>query len=262
MNLLKLFLITNLLLFGYVDSDIDGVADEDDLCPDTPFDKLVDENGCDKDNIYWGFLRLQISNSWQIDNDNIFSNYGISSYYNYNNISFSISNSQQSSLDNNNNQSNYRGDLYIDIGYLFEVDNKTETKLTFGSKIAKADDEVGTGENDYYISLMLNHIVNDNLSLFSNISYTLVGDSSTINYQNSFGYSLGFSYITSSNWYSSISYNQATSIYPNTLDSKSISLYNSYRLTKEYFLGLNYNYVVDELSYDHIVTLSLGVNFE
>ena len=34
------------LLLAYEDSDLDGVIDADDRCPNTPFSELVDINGC------------------------------------------------------------------------------------------------------------------------------------------------------------------------------------------------------------------------
>ena len=34
------------LMYGYVDSDLDGVDDSVDKCPNTPFSDLVDESGC------------------------------------------------------------------------------------------------------------------------------------------------------------------------------------------------------------------------
>jgi hypothetical protein len=35
-----------MVLFAYVDSDMDGVEDKDDLCPNTLMTDLVDLNGC------------------------------------------------------------------------------------------------------------------------------------------------------------------------------------------------------------------------
>ena len=41
-----LFFVLLISLFAYVDSDFDGVEDEADKCPNTPFDILVDLDGC------------------------------------------------------------------------------------------------------------------------------------------------------------------------------------------------------------------------
>ena len=37
-----------LLLFAYSDSDMDGVEDYEDKCPNTQFDELVEYDGCSK----------------------------------------------------------------------------------------------------------------------------------------------------------------------------------------------------------------------
>ncbi|NOZ89733.1 MAG: hypothetical protein GXO60_00445, partial [Epsilonproteobacteria bacterium] len=45
-NIVWIFLLVPLLLFAYIDSDLDGVSDEHDLCPNTPITDIVDINGC------------------------------------------------------------------------------------------------------------------------------------------------------------------------------------------------------------------------
>ena len=44
----KIFLLLSLTigLLAYSDSDLDGVDDKIDLCPNTPFSDLIDINGC------------------------------------------------------------------------------------------------------------------------------------------------------------------------------------------------------------------------
>lgn len=45
-RVLYMMLFSVLFLYGYVDSDLDGVDDSVDKCPNTPFSDLVDESGC------------------------------------------------------------------------------------------------------------------------------------------------------------------------------------------------------------------------
>ena len=268
MSLVKPFLalvFTSIALFSYVDNDLDGVDDKDDLCPNTSFSELVDENGCPENNTHsinnLGSLTLQLNNSWQFDTNNTFDNYGFSLYYAYDDWSFSLSNAQQTTLDNNNQTSQSRGDLYVDMGYNFKHE-KLQSRVTMGTKIAIANENIGTGEDDYYTALSLNYLAHDNLALFSNFTYTFVGDTPTINYQDSFAYGLGIAYLPTEHWYSSLSFNQADSIYTNGIPYQSLSWYNSYTIKRDYFIGVNYNYGLDELSFDHSLTLSLGATFE
>ena len=272
MTLLKLFFaffLSSIYLFGYIDNDLDGVDDKDDLCPNTSFDELVNKDGCPQNNTHstthtthdLGSLTIQLNNAWQFDTNDTFSNYGFSLYYDYHNWSFSLSNAQQTTIDNNNQQAQYNGDIYVDMGYNFKQET-FQSRVTVGTKIATANDSIGTGEDDYYTALSLNYLASDNLALFSNVSYTFVGDTPTIDYQNSFAYGLGIAYLPTANWYSSLSFNQADSIYSNGIPYQSLSWYNSYTMSSDYFIGLNYSYGLDELSFNHTLTLSLGATFE
>ncbi|CAA6825430.1 MAG: Unknown protein, partial [uncultured Sulfurovum sp.] len=146
------FLLLNTLLLAYQDNDLDGVDDAVDLCPNTSFDKLVNEDGCPEDEIYLGKITFQIGNDisfdefeQRTDNFNFFGN------YQYRKWNISLSNANQTSFDSNNNASTSSGDLYLSTGYNLNF-NKIYSKIIVGTKIALAKEEVGTGENDYFTS--------------------------------------------------------------------------------------------------------------
>ena len=67
------FLLFSSTLFAYQDYDIDGVEDSLDLCPNTPFDVLVNKNGCPNDGEktklgkYLGRLTFKIGSDMSID---------------------------------------------------------------------------------------------------------------------------------------------------------------------------------------------------
>ena len=249
-------------LWSYQDSDIDGVDDTIDICPDTPFDKIVDTNGCPEDESYWGALTLQLGSDISIDEENNqINNYSFFGNYNYKKWNFSISNNQQTTYDSNNNRSVDGGDLYLNLGYQFDYE-KFQSNISLGTKVAIADKSIGTGENDYFSSIDINYLTHQELMLFTQISYTLTGDSSTVNYQNSFAYSLGIGEMITSNWYTALSYDYAKSIYSNTENYQSLSWLNSYSFSDNYFLNLNYTHGIDSLSYPHTFSLKLGVTFE
>ena len=265
MSSTKIFFIYVLVftkLFAYVDSDIDGVEDAIDLCPDTSFDKLVDENGCPPNERYWGELSIQIGNDISFDElDNRTDNYNFFTNYQYKKWNISLSNSDQTSYDSNNNPSTSTGDMYLNTGYFFPNDY-LQTKIGLGAKIATANSEIGTGENDYFVSLSFAHALNEKQNLFSYLSYTLNGDSNETNYKNSVAYSLGTGYMLNQNWYSSLSYDYSSSIYEEGEAYQALSLFNSYTFLEDYFITLNYSYGLDELSYKHTLSLKLGINFE
>ena len=51
MRKLLLPILLTASLFAYNDSDLDGVADEIDRCPNTPLTDLADANGCSKESL-------------------------------------------------------------------------------------------------------------------------------------------------------------------------------------------------------------------
>lgn len=261
-SLIFFTLFFNIQSFAYEDSDIDGVDDSIDLCPDTSFDKLVDTDGCPEDKTYWGELTLQMGSGISIDEDNKkIQNYSFFGNYAYKKWMFSLSNSQQTTYDSNNTRSMNGGDLYLTLGYQFNYD-KFQNSVSFGTKISTADESVGTGESDYFSLIDIGYLIDKKLMIFSQIGYTLTGDSPTTNYENSFSYSLGTGYMFDSNWYSSFSYDYAKSIYNHTPNYQSLSWLNSYSFLENSFISLNYSYGLDDLSYPHTFSLKLGATFE
>ena len=249
-------------LLGYEDSDIDGVDDAIDLCPDSSFDKLVDEDGCAEDEHYWGSVTLQLGNDIALDEDNNkINNYSFLGSYSYKKWYLSLSNTQQTTYDKSNNRSTSGGDIYFNSGYQLNHNN-LQTDIGFGVKLATANKTIGTGENDYFGSIGFNYFMNEKLMLFTQIGYTFTGDNNETSYQNSLAYSLGAGYMFNPQWYSSISYDDSDSIYQNTERYKSFSWLNSYSFLDDYFISFNYTYGLDDLSYPHIFSLKLGTTFE
>lgn len=253
-------LLIFLPLHAFEDDDIDGVENSKDLCPDTSFDKTVGENGCPENENYLGELTLILGSDFNFD-DTTTTDYTFFSNYKYNKWDFSLYNSAQSSLDNNNKEIQSTGDLYLSSGYSISQEN-LYTKLTFGIKIPTGSSEVSTEEEDYFASININYPLNENFVLFSSLSYTLTGDNNETTYNNPLGYSVGIGYMVNDNWYSSLGYQQSNSIYKDGEDYQSVSLFNSYNFTDNFFGTLNYTKGIDELSYDQTVSLRLGVTFE
>ena len=253
-----LFIFAHTLL-AYEDSDIDGVDDAIDLCPNTSFDKLVDEDGCPQSEPYWGTLTFQIGYTMSFDElNNRSSDYNFFSSYQYKQWNISLSNANQTSYDNNNNASSNTGDVYLSTAYLFDNDD-FQTKVTLGTKIATADDEVGTGENDYFTALSLTYLLNERQNIFTHFNYSLNGDSPEINYENSFAYALGTGYMLNPNCYASLSYEYVSSIYTEGENYEALSLFLSHIFLENYFISLNYTHGLDDLSYKHTLGFNIGM---
>ncbi len=261
-------IIFSLLLFctislAYEDYDIDGVDDSIDQCLNTPFDKIVDYRGCASDKKpYYGVLILKIGSDISFDTfDKKTTNFNLYVNYRYKNLDISLSNSSYNTYDNFNNISRTKGDLYLSSGYFIKKD-KFNTKLTLGTKFATADEDVGSGEDDYFASINFNYFANINQDIFFYYAYTLSGDSDTINYEDYHSFSIGSGYAINSKWYSALAYDYSGSNYQNGNVYKSISWFNSYSFSKKFFTTLNYSHALDDLSYDHTLSLKFGIRYE
>ncbi len=249
-------------LSAYVDNDIDGVDDAVDACLNTPFDELVDERGCSYDKNYRGELTLKLGSDVSFDtisekttNINIFAN------YRYNSWDISLSNASYSTNDSFNSASSAAGDLYIRTGYLFTEEN-FNTKLMLGVKVATADAGIGTGENDYFSSLDFDYFINEEQDLFFYLSYTISGDSRDIDYADYISYTIGSGYMINDRWYSAFSYDYSGTQYPGSEAYLALSWFNSYEFSERFFATFNYTYGLDDISYDHTLSLKFGVHFE
>ncbi len=265
MKILQFIFILSLLqstIFAYVDNDIDGVEDSVDECLDTPFDELVDERGCSYDKPYYGKLSLKLGTDVSFDDfSDKATNFNIYANYRYNSWNLSLSNSSYSTYDRYNESSSTSGDTYLSGGYLFKKED-FNTKLTLGVKVATADEDVGTGENDYFVSVDYDYFVNSRQDIFAYFGLTFSGDSKDVDYEDYLSFSVGSGYAINSSWYSALSYNFSGSQYPDGDDYKSLSWFNSYQFSDKYFTTFNYSYALDDISFDHTFSLKFGVHFE
>lgn len=250
----------SVLLFAYVDNDLDGVDDSIDHCLNTPFDELVDERGCPLDKVFPGKIIFQIGSDVsfnQIDdpvsNLNIYANYMIDRW----NFSISNSNYYVTNLSNDVEENN----LYLTAGYTYIKEN-TRTRFSVGTKFDLTDRESGDKDNDFYASINFEYFPDNKQNIFFYYSYTLSGDSSLIDYENFHSVSIGSGYSVTDQWYTALSYNYANSYYPDTGDYRALSWFNSYRFTSTVYATLNYAHTFDDISYSHIVTFNIGAYFD
>lgn len=264
-KIILLLLLCYTITYAYQDYDIDGVEDSIDKCPNTSFDKLVDEFGCPQDDSYFGTLMIKVGSDVSIDefSDQI-SNLNFFINYRYLEWDISLSNANYTIFDNTLSDT---ADIYISSGYLFKT-GALSTKVTIGSKLTTNEVDIdseryiGTGENDYFASVNFNYLLHKQQNLFLYYGYTISGDTNEINYNNIHSYSIGSGYAITNKWYSSLSYEYCNSIHYDVDAYRAISWFNSYNLSKVLFVTINYAHTLDDLSYDHTFSLKLGAYFD
>lgn len=276
-KLLPVLLVFSTLSFSYQDSDIDGVEDSVDRCPNSSFDEVVDENGCAPSQHYFGILTLLLGSDISADNQSqTTTHFNFFTNYRYNDWDMTLSNATDTASISSNTISSAYGDLYLSTGYYFEKRTLT-AKLSLGIKFATSDEEadsdrgfkrgnayqdIATGENDLFTSLYLNYGITPRQNLYLYYRYTMSGESDQTDYRDFSSYSLGSGYAVTSQWYSALSYDYSGSPYPDTESSQAISWFNSYAFSKRFFATVNYAHGLNDISPDYTFSLKLGVRFE
>ncbi len=261
-RLIASLLLVSTAAVAYQDNDIDGVDDSIDRCLNTPFVELVDEHGCTYGKSYLGAFTLKVGGDIRFDTfSKKTTDFNFYANYQYNHWDLSLSNSNYTTYDTISNASSNAGDLYLSGGYLFK-EKTFNTKLTIGTKLATADEDVGTGENDFFASVNFDYFINDRQNIFLYYGYTLSGDSNEIDYDNFHSYSMGSGYALNDKWYTAFSYDYSGSIYSDGEAYRALSWFNSYEFSKQFFATINYAHGLDDLSPDHTLSLKFGVRFE
>ncbi|MCH9813615.1 MAG: hypothetical protein K0U47_06685 [Epsilonproteobacteria bacterium] len=257
LSIISVFFLST-TLYAYQDFDIDGVDDKIDECPNTPFDQLVDKNGCPLEEGIKGKLTLKFGTDISFDDlsdktssFNLFASYTLSD--------FTAVLSNYSYYESYQNSLSGVGDIYASGGYHIRKDD-LHTFVSVGIKIPSED--VGTGEQDYFVSLYTDYFLDERKDLFFYGGYTFSGDSHEVDYENFATFSVGGGYAFNSRYYSALSFDYSQSAYSDTEAYQALSWFHSYAFSKRYFTTLNYTYSLDDRSLRHAISLKFGVNFD
>lgn len=257
------------VLFAYVDSDLDGVSDNTDQCPNTPISELVDIKGCSlqalktshRFDFILGESYSQIdyntnektdTHATTIQADYFYKNFSIqalTAYYSSDSASYSDSGLTDSTLA---------------AYYLIPISNNFSMRVGAGVILPTFDSSLNNNNTDYLAAISGTYSMN-RLNIFAGYNYTQIKDDDIpayqITYQNTHAFSAGLGYYMTEKWYSSVSYYHADGIYTIMQDIKSASVYNFYTLNKNWFTTLNYSHGLSDSASDHSVSLRLGYNF-
>jgi hypothetical protein len=267
--LLSIFLQVNLLATTSIDSDFDGVSDEYDECPNTPFSDLVDSRGCSVKKVNISKNINQLTLIVGANYSNYRSKYGnktktisqsLELDYQMKKIKLMLYISRFSSK--NTPLSQYDDSSFADsrLSFLYTLDRKVKNlNLSIGGGLAIPNYKGSLHNNstDIYTSINANYNI-DRTTLFASYIFTKIGDSDVkgLKYQNTNAISLGTGYLFTPKLYSSVSFYMSDSIVKSGTTSKNISLYSYYNLSQKNFLSISYSH---DLTTD-INSNSFGVN--
>jgi len=282
-KLATFFLITLLStgLMAYTDSDMDGVDDSVDKCPNTPLTDLVDINGCTK-------TRLTPKQNYHHFDVIVGANYTGSNYvstpstdtyssslqvdYYYKDFSLQAATSYYTTDSSDGYSDSGMNDSFVGVAYNLHPSKEMTLRVGGGVLLPTYDTSLNNNNADYLLSLNLSYALDNKLNLFAGYIYTKINDddvSVTLSdgtvydyiYDDTNAYSLGAGYYLQSNLYVSAAYNLTESIYANVDDAKTVSLYAYYGIDAHWFMNFSYAYGLNDIASDHAGSIKLGYYF-
>ncbi len=268
MRIFLLSMMTVSALLAYTDSDLDGVLDEADQCPNTPITEMVDIKGCSlqplesehRYDIIVGESFSQINYNTNEKTDTYATTLQLD--YFYKNFSLQALSAYYSSESASYSSSGIT-DTTLAAYYLIPVSEDFRIRLGAGVVLPTFDSTLNNNNTDYIGSISATYSMN-RVNLFGGYNFTQINDDdipNLVTYQNTNAYSGGIGYYLTPKWYASTACYQANGIYEGIEDIKNISLYNFYSLDKNWFTSLNYAYGLSDSTSDHAVSIRLGYSF-
>lgn len=268
---MRIFLLLFMMmsaLFAYTDSDMDGVVDNTDQCPNTPITELVDIRGCSVEaltsdhryDVIVGGSYSQIDYNTNEKTDTYATTLQLDYFYK----KFSVqATTAYYSSESATYSSNGLTDTTLAAYYLVPINDSLRIRLGAGVILPTFDSTLSNNNADYLGSISASYSIN-RLNLFAGYSFTMINDDdipNQITYQNTHAYSAGLGYYVTPKWYTSASYYKADGVYETMQDLKSASIYNFYSIDKHWFSSLNYTHGLSDSTSDHAASLRLGYAF-
>lgn len=268
---MRIFLLNLLMmaaLFAYTDSDLDGVEDGIDQCPNTPITELVDINGCSIESlksdhhydIVIGESYSQTDYTTNEKTDTYMTTLQVD--YFYKNISLQASTAYYTSQSDSYSDSGM-SDSILAAYYLIPLNENFRIRIGAGAILPTYDTSLNNNNTDYLAALSASYSV-DRFSLFAGYNFTKINDDDIQNvatYRDTHAYNGGLGYYLTSKFYCSLSYYQAETIYEGLEEIKNVSLYGFYTLDENWFTSFSYAYGLSDTTSDHSASLRLGYFF-
>ncbi|MBA3025395.1 MAG: DUF3187 domain-containing protein [Sulfurimonas sp.] len=268
--ILSLLTVASATLFA-IDSDLDGVDDSRDLCPNTSMSELVSPTGCTIQtlgtqhhfDIIYGLNFYQTNYTTLEEADTISQTIQLDYYYNKFSLQLNTSyyNSDSKTYDNSG-----MNDTFVGAYYMLDSLKNTSIRLGAGLIFPTYDTEFNNNNTDYVASVNISHTIKD-INLFGGYSYTIVNDdnvksgTSSIRYQNVNAISLGAGIYLNDKLYTSLAYSSNDSMYKNVEDIETASFYAFYTIDSNWFTTFNYAYGLSNSASDNALSLRVGYYF-
>ncbi len=246
------------------DSDLDGVPDQLDQCPNTPFLNEVNRQGCTskiltlpQDSSDTNLI-FALGYGYFTDEDlttraRRYSTKAQVSYY-HDNWSYTLKSSYFS-----HEQEEGLQDTILKIKKRFPLDTKTKLSLGAGVKLPTYDFQ--GNRTDYALYTSLTHYANTKYSYFTGASYSFIQDKAIDTaVQNSYNLYLGNGYFFSTNFYASLSYNFGQSKFKKQHHIHTLASTLYYKINKRFFTTLSYQREIGDEDLHDALSIKIGIN--
>ena len=243
---------------AFIDSDLDGVDDRYDKCPNTPFDQLVGPDGCplgkarlERISKPKGTFYLKVGGGYTKDGAD-------SSLYSSVSVAYAVEGVYLSWTSYYYLQNDYVDDTGLGDSFLYgsyaKFFGKVYTIFGLNIKLPTGNSKLTDNKFDFTPSLMLDYIRGKD-DYFIYYGYTIKGDKKNVN-----TVSLGAGYQFSKKLYSSLSLDMNSSPVSGKMRYY-LSYFGLYNFTKRYYATFSYSYGLNETATDHSFFGKLGVRY-
>lgn len=260
-------------LLAAQDSDLDGVPNNIDQCPNTPLMDLVNAKGCPVHTA--ATVKAKSSDHYDII---LGADYGRSDYqltpktdiyastlqfdYYHKAFSFGLSSMYYYTKASNYSSSGI-GDTTLTGYYSLYPTNAFVFKVGTGVILPTYNSSLHNNKTDY-LGCVYAAYQKNNFILFGGYTYTFINDTNinnttnTINYQNTNAYNVGLGYNFTQKFYASASYYQANSIYKNVQDLQNVNFSIFYSINQHWFTSFSYAAGLNNATSQSYSSLKIG----
>lgn len=263
-----LILFLSSAVFAYVDSDMDGVEDRDDKCPQTSLSDLVDLDGCviqkTDNNLHYDLLLgtelSSLNNSSQVPSDTLNTYVQANMYLDRWRLelagSYYISRSSDASQSGSN-------DTFVNIFYGTTPSEKLRVEIGAGAILPTYVSGYDNEATDYSALINFQYNINPNFYLFGSDTYTWVEDKNiaTIHYQNTNSFQIGAGVKPTQNLNLNLWYSEGQSIYTDVEAIASLGIGAKISLNPHWSVGSAYMYGLSDSASTHTFSVELGYSF-
>lgn len=241
-------------LSAYMDTDLDGVSDIRDRCPNTLITDLVDTDGCTikslKSPHHLDFITGITYNSIDDNDTQNTTNINLQLDYYYKDYSLQLITTYQDTTQTIN-------DLYLSGFDTFTPTPNLQVRVGFGAILPLQNVENTQNNTDYMANLNLTYSLKK-YKLFLGYNYTNINDTNdNYIYQDISSLNLGAGFYINDNLYTSLAYTNTQSIIEGADNIENISLYLFYSINENYFTTVGYDYYID----NNINSFSLKIGY-